>query len=147
MIDYKKLEMAHCLALKSEHEITVQLTVTKDEFYYRLLTNNNNSDFFDFEDEDSLLRKLNEIVLEQKVRELKINKPDHSLPQQLWLQDCDRKVISVYLDAKQLKYNADKECYEATNGWNIPTTTTLYASRQALIEAQIKYWTSQSENT
>lgn len=147
MIDYKKLEMVHNLAPKVDRPITIQLTWTKEDPYYRLIFDDLEEHCFeDFEDEDGLISKINQLLLEQKLIELKAENSRWKIGDTAWMVDGRGKIFTFLISKVHMKSDRKEPWfYESQEGW-IAKEENIYTSRKALVEAQIEYWREQSKS-
>ena len=115
MIDYKKLEMAHCLALKCQSPMLIQQNHSREDLYYRLIPEAEPENFFDFEDEDGLISKLNQFLLEQKLREMKSESSRWQPGTTVWLLDGYGKIMNFIIEKIHLKDGQEPWFYESNN--------------------------------
>ncbi len=171
MIDYEKLKLAHELALKTEGYFvgfyfgnTIE---KKDEF---TLFNSNGVIDRNFDSIDSLIAKLQELIkpkfklcdacqrwldnhiydtgfplmyVSEIVKECKekrhIEKQKYQLGQEVWFVDCNA-VFSAVIDSIGIdEYRVDDGKNKTGKDWY--HVSELYPSREALIVAQLEYWT------
>lgn len=138
MIDYKKLEIAHYLAFKCKEPMSIQFTKSGTEHYFRLIVNaKGDPEFFDFDNEDQLIAKLNEIIMKNKMEEMGSGMNRFNNGDIAWFVSHDNNIQSVAISDQ----NCDWRLYQATPG--SPVAGVLFSSKKALIEAQLEYWKAQ----
>lgn len=145
MIDYEKLKLAHELAEKLCDEIGRRVDINvifieKNDYAFGLQSYNEDIDYPLFNTLDGLITKL---------KELTRPKPKFEVGQEIWCLDNKEiksfKIDEIIYDIEYWyinkhddgKYSNDEEYFDQFQ------ESSLFATKQELIQAQIDYWQSQ----
>lgn len=137
MIDYEKLKIAHEYAEKlskitecSTHIKIIHFTHFNPVFI--LIDSSKDMDELEFNNLDDLITKLQELTKPE---------PKYELGNRVWYQYHGKPFGANIVFVGNEEYEIDDS--KNNNGKTWFTETELYPTKQALIEAQIEYWSSQ----
>lgn len=133
MIDFEKLRTAHELCCDTE-SYYFDIALGMDNGCIALYDANNNAEQFICNpyDLDDLINKLKELTKPE---------PKYKIGESVWYQDLGKPFGANIVFVSNEQYEIDDS--KNNNGKTWFTETELYPTKQALIEAQIEYWSSQ----
>lgn len=132
MIDYDKLRIAHELAYKYPETLKITLInnhQNSSKCFFSIVYNTD-MEWMDFENIDELITKL---------KELTQTKPKYKVGDEVWGLTHGKEIFDLKIERIAFGYK-DIEYHQDTKGW-VVYESEIYPTKQALIEAQIEYWT------